>query len=434
MAFLLNSNNIHSYLLDTNLLSKEKSSATPTIEAKPGKNFSIRFRLGRYDYLIKQESHDLEGQTAGELWKENHFFELLKIGPALQSLQSQLIRPIHFDQENAIIVFPYIEDAKDLSSAFHAQVCEQPVTFPEEIAIQLGQFFSTLHRSTFRRSDCESFCANASELQASLLGCSVRSHSLKPDFLRGLGSITPEQFCVIPTDALKFFRFYQRYPEIGNTIKQLNEVFEPVCVVHNDPRFANFLLTIRENRTVVHPIDWEKWAWGDPLYDLARIVANYLKLWLTSLPVSAELDITTILSRASVPLSAVQPSIAALVHTYLSHFPEILLHRSMFISQIVQFTGLALIKQVQLYIAQKHSFGNVDMAMAQVAKVLLCQPTAAVETVFGCTQEALLEDIPRRRCSEEIGSDFVKNGSSRSPDNRSRANAQHSRYKPLAAK
>ena len=377
MVLLLNSDNILSYLSDSALIRNSAPGEGGAIQPKPGKNFNLRVTCKDGDWLVKQESHGLSNRAAGELEREYQFFHLLK-GSALEEVRSQVIAPIHFDKQNAIIVFPYLPHAQSLSDSFRSNRAA-PLLAPSTAA-SLGRFFATLHSRTFHNQNCKALSQHFSQK-----GFRHR-HTTSPNFLRGLRQLTPESFCVIPTDALKFFRFYQRHPEIGEAIAQLEREFERCCIVHNDPRFANFLQ--HENGKII-PIDWEKWEWGDPAYDLARLIANYLKLWLRSLPVSADLDLGTILSRAGLPLSAIQPSVAQLMQSYLTHFPCVLQRRPDFVVQVVQFVGLALIRQVQLTIAQKHPCGNIEMAMAQVAKTLLCQPESAISTVFGCERTTL---------------------------------------------
>jgi Phosphotransferase enzyme family len=277
------------------------------------------------------------------------------------------------------------------------------------VAADLGENFAELHSSTFRKFACETFFREKYRTYWSARGRSpevVEARAIPtPNFLGGLKRITPEMFCVIPTDALKFFRFYQRYPEIGAAIESLNQSLVRDCVVHDDPRFANFLL--HDSQSVENPsdqakvqlIDWEKWTWGDPSYDLGQLIANYLKLWLESLPVSASLDLASTLSQAKVPLSVVQASIAALIGAYLEKFPQILTYRPDFLVQLMQFTGLGLIRQVQLYISHKHPLGNVEMAMVQVAKSLLCKPEASIPTVFGQSKAAMESAVGEKTLS-----------------------------------
>jgi len=393
MPLLLDSKNVFAYLAQAGLW--EASLVCDRLERQPGKNFNLRIKGGSYDLLIKQETHGPNQKASGELAKEWWFYQLLREQSAeiseIEEMRSRIVWPLHFDAENSVLVFPFLNNVRDLSS-FYSKFCREAGKslslgnqLPVSIAIALGETFAKLHSSTFQKQSCKDFLLQ----QYQRAGRRSNESKLRPDFLAGLRRLTPNAFSVIPTDALKFFRFYQHYPDIGKAIESINQTFEGCCVVHNDPRFANFLLHDADSFTTSNPqatiqaIDWEKWTWGDPAYDLAQLVANYLKLWLKSLPVSANLSLKDTLNRATVPLLAIQPSTAALLSAYLACFPQILSYRPGFVVSVVQFTGLSLVRQVQLYIAQKRPVGNIEMAMVQVAKSLLCQPEAAISTVFG---------------------------------------------------
>jgi len=79
------------------------------------------------------------------------------------------------------------------------------------------------------------------------------------------------------------------------------------------------------------------------------IIASYLQIWLSSLFVSQSLDIQEAL-RLAMTLEQLQPSIAALTKAYFSDFPEIVERRPNFLRRVVQFSGLALIQQIQAII------------------------------------------------------------------------------------
>ena len=420
MAFLLDSQNVMPYLTQLGLWSSDQFLIA--LEPKLGKNFNLRVQGKTQDLLIKQEPHGLENAPLGELLREYRFYQLLEVFPELEVLRSQPTLPLYFDEPHAILVFPYLPNVSDLSTFYHQYfdlqetpqqdtdsnqatssfvsaadvlTAEDPLII--SIASAIGQRFATLHSKSFRQAAYRAFWLETCQLEAASTTGEVEplSEEIVPDFLLGLRRLTPDAYCVLPTDALKFFRFYQRYPELGEAIAQLNQSLDPCCIVHDDPRFANFLIHCtdfqKEGQRPAHIqlIDWEKWKWGDPAYDLGKLIANYLRLWLESLPVSAHLPMAEALNQATVPLASVQPSAAALVIAYLSHFPLILRHQPDFLRRLTQFIGLGLIRQVQLCIAQKLPIGNVEMAMAQVGKSLLCQPSDALATVFGQTQEML---------------------------------------------
>ncbi|PSB05315.1 hypothetical protein C7B76_31795 [filamentous cyanobacterium CCP2] len=154
--------------------------------------------------------------------------------------------------------------------------------------------------------------------------------------------------------------------------------------------FASDAETATGKKAFIRFIDWEKWLWGDPASDLGTLVASYLKIWLKSLLVKAGIDLETALRLAPIPLRAIQPSIAALLQSYLRCFPEILKRFPDFLQRVMQFTGLALIESIQTRLHYHEPFGNTEICMLQVAKTLLCTPLESIPTVCGVTAPDLL--------------------------------------------
>jgi hypothetical protein len=138
-------------------------------------------------------------------------------------------------------------------------------------------------------------------------------------------------------------------------------------------------------RSIIRLIDWERCSWGDPAFDLGMLIGSYLLLWLKSLVVSKSIAIEDSLRMAVTPLEQVQPSIVALASAYFSNFPEILECRPQFLNRVMQFSGLALILQIQSTLQHQKTFGNAGICMLQVAKGLLCRPEQSIPTVFGTT-------------------------------------------------
>jgi hypothetical protein len=71
MSFLLNSQNVFSYLLESSICCKDDFNSTE-VELIPAKNFNLLLRLkdGR-SLLVKQERRSKEGKTAGEFLRES---------------------------------------------------------------------------------------------------------------------------------------------------------------------------------------------------------------------------------------------------------------------------------------------------------------------------------------------------------------------------
>ncbi|MEH2115995.1 phosphotransferase family protein [Nostoc sp.] len=372
MTFLLNSHNVFHYLIEQGLCSDSEQSSSK-IEPVTAKNFNLLLSLaGDRKLLVKQERHNQEGKAAGEFLSEWRIQELLQQFPSLDNYRSFLPEVLHFDAENSIIVFRYLDDYRDLMDFYTKEK-----SFPTEIAREIGTILGTIHRDTFNHQEYQKFF-------------SKNSDNLMPDqvslMVRGLERVEPEIFGIVPGDGLKFFALYQRYDSLGQAIAELGNAVTPSCLTHNDLKLNNILLYKdwqNSSNNIVRLIDWERSAWGDPAFDLGTLLGSYVQIWLTSLVISNSLSIEESLRLAITPLELLQPSIGALTIAYLKIFPEILEHRPDFLQRVVQFIGFALIQQIQGMIQYQKSFGNMGIAMLQVAKSLLSRPVQSMPTIFG---------------------------------------------------
>jgi hypothetical protein len=165
------------------------------------------------------------------------------------------------------------------------------------------------------------------------------------------------------------------------------------CLTHNDLKLNNILLFKDwqdSSNNIIRLIDWERSAWGDPAFDLGTLIGSYVQIWLASLVISNSLSIEESLRLAITPLELLQPSIGTLTQAYLNTFPEIVKHRPDFLQRVVQFAGFAIIQQIQAMIQYDKSFGNMGIAMLQVAKALLCRPVQSISTIFGAASVELV--------------------------------------------
>jgi hypothetical protein len=386
MIFLLSSQNIFEYLVEQALCTQEQKALNRT-ELKVAKNFNLLLSLqdGR-NLLVKQERHNQEGKAAGEFLNEWRIHKFLQRFSKLSYICPMLSEALHFNAEHSIIVFNYLNDYCDL-----AEYYTKENVFPTAIATSIGTTLATIHRATFNCQEYQDFFSQDSK------DVPVdQTHKLA----RGLERISPEVFGLVPSDGLKFFALYQRYDSLGKAIAELATAFDPCCLTHNDLKLNNILLrndweqaiskSERPSHSIIRLIDWERSAWGDPAFDLGMLIASYLQIWLSSLVVSKSINIEESLRLAMTPLDQLQPSIAALTQAYFDNFPEIVERRPDFLKRVVQFSGLALIHQIQAMIQYQKSFGNTGICMLQVAKSLLCRPEQSILTVFGVAESEVM--------------------------------------------
>ncbi|MDF5708075.1 MAG: phosphotransferase [Nostoc sp. S4] len=372
MTFILNSHNVVDYLVEQGLC-KQSDKLLTTVEPVVAKNFNLLLSLpGDRQLLVKQERHDREGKAAGEFFREWQIQELSHRFPELNHYRQFLPEVLHFDAENSIIVFRYLDDYQDLMD-FYAQ----ENSFPTEIVRVIGTILATIHRDTYNHQEYQDFF-------------SQKQHNLVKDqvshLIQRLEQIEPEIFASVPDDGLRFFVLYQRFDSLSKAITELGNAVNPCCLTHNDLKLNNILLQNdwqNSSNSIVRLIDWERSTWGDPASDLGTLISSYVQIWLSSLVISNSLSIEESLRLAITPLELLQPSIATLTQAYFNTFPEIVQYRPDFLLRVLQFAGFALIQQIQAVIQYQKSFGNIEIAMLQVAKALLCRPERSIPTIFG---------------------------------------------------
>ena len=370
--FLLTSHNVFEYLIQHNFCSLSEVNSSQ-IEPLSAKNFNLLVTFpDRRKFLVKQEKHNLEGKTAGEFLSEYRIQQWLQKFPESKNFSCFLPELLHFDADNSIIIFNYLNDYRDLMDFYLKES-----SFPLEIADAVGTVLGTIHRDTFNQENQREFFDSQE---------GVNGAEQVPKLIQSLEKITPDIFATTPADGLKFFALYQRYESLGKAIAQLGNSFTPTCLTHNDLKLNNILLHTNwqePKNSIIRLIDWERSSWGDPAFDLGTLFGSYISIWLGSLVMSKSLSIEESLNLAVTPLELLQPSIAALTKAYFLTFPEILQHSPDFLAKVVQFAGFDLIQQIQAMIQYQKSFGNTGIAMLQVAKSLLCRPERAMPTLFG---------------------------------------------------
>ncbi|MBD2385387.1 phosphotransferase family protein [Cylindrospermum sp. FACHB-282] len=384
MLLSLSSHNVIQYLQDAGLCSSEDGASYESELPESGnKNLNLLVTLaGNRKLLVKQERNINNDGTPHEFFNEWLFQQLLQQFPVLGNISAIASLVLHFDEENSILVRSYLTEYIELGSFY-----EKTEIFPESIAAVIGTTLAGLHRTTFQRREYRDFMATAPEGQ-------FRYSFYNP--AQGINSIGPDIFGIVPTDALKFYTFYQRHESLESAIADLSYEWKPCCLTHNDLQLNNILVHSRWQQLdncLIRLIDWEACSWGDPAFDLGTLVASYLKIWLSSLIVDPTIELEESLRLAVTPLEVIQPLIVALIQAYLHAFPMILEYRQDFILRVVQFAGLALIHQIQDMIKCRKYFDNRELCMLKVAKTLLTMPEQALLTILGISESELIQPV-----------------------------------------
>lgn len=380
MLFPLSSQNVIQYLQETELCSLDDNSDKFELLKSDQKNFNLVVNLADdRRLLVKQERSIKNDGIPHELFNEWLFHQLLQEFPVLGNISAIASLVVHFDEENSILVRNYLSEYLDLGKFY-----QNSDVFPSEIATAIGTTLAGLHRTTFQCREYRDFMSTAPQGQ-------FRYNFYNP--AQGIESLSPEIFGTVPTEALKFYVLYQRYESLECAIADLAYQWNPCCLTHNDLKLDNILIHSRWNQLddcLVRLIDWEACTWGDPAFDLGTLLASYLEIWLSSLVVDPTIELEESLRLAMTPLEAIQPSLLALIWAYLNAFPMILEYNQDFLIRVIQFTGLALIHQIESAIKNRNYFDNSHIYMLQIAKNFLTMPEQSILSIFGVSESEIL--------------------------------------------
>jgi thiamine kinase-like enzyme len=370
MTFILTSENVLAYLQESGVGIFDPQ--TTTLKRFSARNFNILVTSSSSPpILVKQEAPDINGNQSGELFTEWQLQQLIANHAGLSELAHFLPQVLHVDRANSIVVNHFWHNYDDMQDYY-----DEHQEYDPEIARELGQKLALVHRLTYDSTWQE-------PLETSLGASSNPGRRVA----RRLNQIHSGIFSVSPIDCIRFYKLYQQYPSLAAAVEQLAQSYQACCLVHNDLKLNNLLIhhlaTPPENVSRIRFLDWECSRWGDPAVDLGNLINSYLQLWLENLVVSSELSINESLQLAIVPLSSLQPVLFALVESYRQAFPEIFAHQPDYLARVLQYAGLALIRRIEVIIDDDRVFDNRGIAMLQVAKQLLCSPSAFMATIFG---------------------------------------------------
>jgi thiamine kinase-like enzyme len=358
--FKLTAENAISYLQESGKMPVDKPTAV-LIEPLFGKNTNFRIKWSSGEsWAIKQENIRDSGKVNGDfraesLWRDmvtgdDHFSELL---PWLQL-------PFSFDWENHICLIEFLDDWIDLDSAYGKDLQRLDDLV---MAANLGKFLGKLHSLTYDRHDYrEKVLEIHSDLNQSLI-----------DTVEDFGFLSPRSYARLSKEALFFFQLLNRAPKMRQTLIEFTTTLQSTCLLHGDIRWPNFLTRrIADERQLnLKAIDWELMGWGDPILDLGACIACYLKLWIDNLPLESSTDLAVVLQGDRCPISAVKPSIKALLKAYLetAPTPELIDDRRLCAS-----AATTLLERAISSLFKTRRFTAFDLAELEISRKLLCQP------------------------------------------------------------
>lgn len=242
--------------------------------------------------LLKQAREPAASRTVA--W-EAGVYGVFQALPASHPLRRHTVPFLEYDNEEGVLVLRCIADARTLAS--HQNQGGAPIG----PATRMGRALGALH-----------------SLELGSSSMSALSEGLPRRLPHALFLHRPDRALYYNASYanLQAVRIMQSFPAFGALIDALTEEWRPSCLVHFDVKGDNVLLSAKRGARSGWLIDWELAALGDPAWDVGSMFADFLGVWLWSIPITGEHPPAHYLSLARFPLTRLQPALRAFWRSY----------------------------------------------------------------------------------------------------------------------
>lgn len=359
---LLTEHNLFYYLLDKGMVdSRAVVNGTFTVRRSDSRNnnFLVNREYDHHSFFIKQvKAPDAEKIETMRI--EATAYMLANNDSNYAALKNFLPPFHHYDATHHILVTGQVKEAISVYD-YYLQVAN----FTNSIPTQLADILASYHTSM-----------NTTQPQPAM------QHFRKQ---------MPWVFTIANTPAInnapatadqQLMQLITKNTELLQLIAPLAALWQPTSLVHHDAKLNNFLAGYdveKKQINFVKLIDWELADIGDPLWDVASVMQNYLSLWLTT-------DIPDPQQTAyikKIPLEQVQPCIAQLWNRYAQLMKWNVAARQTAMIKTIQYGALKLIHTCFETTAQSNTLQPVTVKMLQVSINILRNPADAAIKLFG---------------------------------------------------
>lgn len=355
---MLNVDNAAGYLIERGLMSVDSILTGDLIissAARRNRNLRVK-RKEDASYLIKQPDDPASGayQTlrAEAAWYSFCFEEA-----EAEPMRAYLPRLRFFDPERSLVILDLLDGAVPLWQ--HPQ--------REDASRLVGTALATFHR-TFRGTTNPRL--GWLHRQTPWV---MRVHKPSPDLLSSLSPANVETL-----------RILQTQEQISAHLDALRRQWRVETVIHNDIKSDNILVV--KGGECVSLVDWELVQLGDPAWDIAGLLQDFILLWVTSMTVTPGATTEMLAASARLPLADLQKAIRAFWKSYRAAADLTPDQAARLITRAVAFSAARLIQSAYEMGAVTPALAPASVLLLQVSANLLRDPEAGQVQLYGLIQ------------------------------------------------
>ncbi len=345
-----------------------------TLRSEKHRNRNLRVEGPGFGFLIKQPDSVTEAAPQ-TLRREASFLEFCRSEAAGSPWARVIPRLVNFSPEHALLVVELIRDSMTFWS--YLELASEP-GLVAEAGRALGRALGSIHRS-LARLDLQ-LEARFAWLE-SALPWAMTLHRPEPGLLAGLSPANHQLLRVLQTE-----------PGLSEALDRLCHEWQPGTVIHGDVKLSNVLVrTLPEDRAdfrfELWIADWEMVHFGDPAWDLAGALQDFLIFWLASMPLSDELTVEEMVAEARVPLASVRHATRALWFSYRAEAGLNGVSANEFLLRTVRFSAARLIQSAFERLYTMDHLAGTSVLLLQMSANLLAEPQRGQLHLYGIPLE-----------------------------------------------
>lgn len=364
MELTISTENVAEYLISHKILDVESIiSGGLTIIDSSRRNRNIRImENSKKGFLIKQPRLTSIGNIT-TIKKEALVYLLSQTDPDLFAIHHIVPQITDFDDINNILITELIINSTPLQE----HLIRSKGDIQKEAAI-LGKMMGQYH-STF------SVLKDRQKLKL------INEKSVPPSLVL---RPQPEIFVEINPSRLEFLKLMQRDKDFYKSALEALAEWEPKTIIHSDIKFDNILVFRESDKNLrLKIVDWEAVSLGDPAWDIACVLQEFIRLWIDFFPSMKSESVNQLISKTDYPLQKLQPSIRAFWGAYVekNKMPKSQSHKLLLKS--VVFSAMRMMQSVYESLASAQIYYQNLTYMIQISFNILKNPYDAIIYLFG---------------------------------------------------
>jgi aminoglycoside phosphotransferase (APT) family kinase protein len=271
-----------------------------------------------------------------------------------------------FHAADCMLVLDLLDDAESLLD-YHTRRGRASQT----LAAALGRALAHLHRSTASshvRAEFQRHCTHRG-LDVTNLHCPPLAF-----------------YCSYSSGAnIELLRIVQASPGFFQALDDLRQERREEAVIHADLRWDNCVVAsdpAGRSKQRLAIVDWELATLGDPCWDVACVLCEYLSFWLSSAAITPDSTPEDVNRGARVPLSKLQPAMRRFWRAYRQSC-------GMSAAALPRIARYAAVRLLQGAVERTHGLVQISamsLYLLQVARNILQRPEEAVAALFGLSE------------------------------------------------